>query len=66
MTFNELVRLLKKNGFELLKQKSSIRYYYKKGCPNLIRVDYHSRREVPTGTLNAIIKAAGLKKGGRK
>ena len=66
MTFNEMVCLLKKNGFELLKQKGSVRYYYKEGCPNLIRVDYHGRREVPTGTLNAIIKAAGLKKGDRK
>jgi len=31
MTFNELVRLLELNGFELIKEKGSIRYYAKAG-----------------------------------
>jgi hypothetical protein len=31
----------------------------------LIRVDYHGSKEVPTGTLYAIAKAAGLRIGGR-
>jgi len=34
------------------------------GLTNLIRVDYHGSREVPTGTCHAILKAAGLEKGG--
>jgi len=29
--FNELVRLLEKNGFKILKEKESIRYYGKPG-----------------------------------
>ena len=61
MTFNELVKFLKHNGFALVKEKGSIRYYAKPGVDHLIRVDYHSSREVPTGTCNAILKAAGLK-----
>ena len=39
MTFNELVRLLRDNGFALVKEKGSVRYYGKPGWPNLIRVD---------------------------
>jgi predicted RNA binding protein YcfA (HicA-like mRNA interferase family) len=58
---SELVRLFRKNGFQLVKEKGSVRYYAKSGCPNLIRGDYHGSREVPTGTCNAILKAAGLK-----
>jgi len=62
MTFNELVRLLEQNGFELIKEKGSIRYYAKAGLDKLVRIDYHSSREVPTGTCNAILKAAGIKR----
>jgi len=58
--FNELIRLLQANGFRLLRQKGSIRYYAKLGWPNIIRVDYHGSKEVPTGTCHAILKAAGI------
>ncbi|MGH8603673.1 MAG: type II toxin-antitoxin system HicA family toxin [Gammaproteobacteria bacterium] len=60
MKFSELVRLLEENGFTLVKEKGSIRYYGKAGCPRLIRVDYHGAKEVPTGTCHAILKAAGI------
>lgn len=62
LKFSELVRLLERNGFELLKQKGSIRYYRKPGWTRLIRVDYHGSKEVPTGTCHAILKAADLRK----
>ena len=62
MRFGELVRLLEKNGFTLAKEKGSIRYYGKAGWDRLIRVDYHGSEEVPTGTCQAILKAAGIKK----
>jgi predicted RNA binding protein YcfA (HicA-like mRNA interferase family) len=61
LTFNELVRLLKANGFSLAKEKGSIRYYKKAGWSKLIRVDYHGSKQVPTGTCHAILKAAGIK-----
>jgi predicted RNA binding protein YcfA (HicA-like mRNA interferase family) len=61
MKFSEPVRMLEQNGFKLVREKGSIRYYGKPGVPRLIRVDYHAGKEVPTGTGNAILKAAGLK-----
>jgi predicted RNA binding protein YcfA (HicA-like mRNA interferase family) len=66
MKFSELVRLLEGNGFVLIKEKGSVRYYSKPGVDKLIRIDYHGAKEVPTGTCNAILKAAGLKKGGKE
>jgi predicted RNA binding protein YcfA (HicA-like mRNA interferase family) len=59
--FSEPVRLLEKNGFKIVKEKGSIRYYGKPECSNLIRVDFHGSKEVPTGTCRSILKAAGLK-----
>jgi predicted RNA binding protein YcfA (HicA-like mRNA interferase family) len=51
LRFNELVRLLQKNGFELVKEKGSIRYYGKRGHDKLIRLDYHGSKEVPSRNL---------------
>ena len=62
MKFSELVRLLEKNGFKIVKEKGSIRYYGKPGWEKLIRIDYHGSKEVPKGTFHAILKAAGIEK----
>ena len=59
--FSELVRLLEGSGFNIIKEKGSIRYYGKTGWSRLIRIDYHGSREVPTGTCHSILKAAGIK-----
>lgn len=61
MKFSELVRILRKSGFRIVKEKGSIRYYGKPGFNHLIRVDYHGAKEVPTGTCHSILKAAGIK-----
>lgn len=63
MRFNELIRLLESNGFKLVKEKGSIRYYGKPGHDRLLRVDYHGAKEIPTGTCNAILKAADIRRG---
>jgi len=60
--FSELVKLLEENGFAIVKQKGSIRYYGKDEWNKLIRVDYHGSKDVPTGTCHALLKAAGIKK----
>jgi len=59
--FSELVRSLERNGFKIVKEKDSIRYYGKPGWAKLIRVDYHGSKEVPTGTCHSIIRAEGIK-----
>lgn len=60
MKFSEVVRLLEGEGFRLVKEKGSVRYYSKPGIPRLIRIDYHGSKEIPTGTCHAILKAAGI------
>lgn len=61
MKFSELVRLLESEGFRLVKEKGSIRYYAKPGVARLIRIDFHGSKEVPSGTCHAILKVAGIK-----
>ena len=60
MKFSELIRLLEGNGFKLVKEKGSIRYYARPGWYRLVRVDYHGNKEVPAGTCYAVLKAAGI------
>jgi len=66
MKFSELARLLERSGFELIREKGSVRYYGKPGLDKLIRLDYHGSKEIPAGTCDAILKAAGLKEKGGK
>jgi predicted RNA binding protein YcfA (HicA-like mRNA interferase family) len=61
MKFSELVRILEQNGFRIIKEKGSIRYYGKPGWSTLIRLDFHGSKEVPTGTCQAILKDAGIR-----
>ena len=61
LKFSELVRLLEENGFKIVKEKGSVRYYGKTGWDRLICLDYHGAKEVPAGTCHSILKAAGIK-----
>jgi predicted RNA binding protein YcfA (HicA-like mRNA interferase family) len=63
MKFTELVRLIEQGGFQVVKEKDSVRYDGKAGFDRLLRVDDHGAKEAPTGTCEAILKAAGLKPG---
>ncbi len=66
MRFSELVQLLEERGFHLVRQKGSVRYYFRADVPRLIRVDYHGSKEVPSGTCHALLKAAGLAEGRKR
>jgi len=55
----ELLKLLLKNNFIKLRQSGSHAIFYKKGIGNII-VPIHNK-DLPTGTLNSILKDAGLK-----
>jgi predicted RNA binding protein YcfA (HicA-like mRNA interferase family) len=60
--FNDLVKLLEKNGFTIVKEKGSIRYYGKSAWDKLVRIDFHGSKEVPKGTCAAILKSAGIER----
>jgi predicted RNA binding protein YcfA (HicA-like mRNA interferase family) len=59
LTANEVIRVLLDNGFVLDHQRGSHRVYCNATTGKRVIVPYH-RRDLPRGTLLAILKQAGL------
>jgi len=59
VTGKELVKILKKENWELDRINGS--HHILKKQEKTIVVPVHSNRDLPTGTVNAILKQAGLK-----
>lgn len=60
MTPKDMIKLLKKNGFEEAGANGSHRKLFNPNTNKTIIVPYHSN-ELKTGTEQAILKQAGLK-----
>ena len=58
----ELIALLENDGWLCIRQKGSHRQYHHGSKPGTVTVAGKSSIEVPPGTLNNILKQAGLKK----
>ena len=60
MTVKELVRKLENEGWYFVCQRGSHMYFKHKDAPRKVPVPNHTG-DIPKGTLNAILKQAGLK-----
>ena len=60
MKFSEFYKLLEKNGWTLEQGKRHYHYVHK-DFDNFIPVGRHPSKEIPKGTLQAMLKQAGLK-----
>jgi len=63
MKVGELLRLLEGDGWRLARTRGSHRQYKNPKKPGTVTVAGKASLDVPPGTLNAILKQAGLKKG---
>ena len=61
MNYGELKRLLKKNGCQLKREGKRHEIWYSPKTQESFSVGRHEQQEVPNGTLNSILQAAGLK-----
>jgi predicted RNA binding protein YcfA (HicA-like mRNA interferase family) len=61
MTSTELIKLLKKNGWYQIAQKGSHKQFKHETKTGKITVPDHKGKDIAIGTLNAILKQAGLK-----
>ena len=59
LTARAVERALQRAGFSHVRTKGSHRHYKKPGYPNRVTVPQH-RGDLRSGTVRAIIKAAGL------
>jgi predicted RNA binding protein YcfA (HicA-like mRNA interferase family) len=58
----DLIRLLQDDGWYLARTRGSHRQFKHPGKPGTVTVAGKPGVDVPAGTLNAILKQAGLKK----
>ena len=64
MRVGELIRLLEKDGWRLVRTKGSHRQFRNPSKPGTVTVAGKPSLDVPPGTLSSILKQAGLKKKG--
>lgn len=60
----ELIRLLEQDGWRLVRTKGSHRQFKHAGRPGAVTVAGKPSLDIPPGTLNSILKQAGLKRKG--
>ncbi len=61
LTPDEIIRLLKKHGFELIRTKGSHQIFKNRASGKMTVVPMH-KRDLPKGTMLAILKQAGIDK----
>jgi predicted RNA binding protein YcfA (HicA-like mRNA interferase family) len=57
----EVIQLLERNGWKELRSKGSHRHFKHPDLPSLVTVPGNLGKELAPGTLNAILKKAGLR-----
>ena len=60
MNSAEVVKLIQANGWQLVRITGSHHHFRHAGKPGLVTVP-HPKKDLPAGTLNSILKQAGLK-----
>jgi len=61
MKVKELIRLLEQDGWRQVRMKGSHRQFRHPSKPGTVTVAGKPSADIPVGTLNAILKHAGLK-----
>ena len=62
MKVREVIRLLEADGWRLVRTRGSHRQYRHHTKPGLVTIAGNPRHDLAPGTLNSILKQAGLKK----
>ncbi|MEQ8693911.1 MAG: type II toxin-antitoxin system HicA family toxin [Gammaproteobacteria bacterium] len=61
MKVRELIRVLENDGWEQVRMKGSHRQFHHPSKPGTVTVAGKAGVDVPPGTLNSVLKQAGLK-----
>ena len=61
MKVRDVIRLIENDGWRLTRQRGSHRQYVHAVKPGTVTVAGHGHVDVPPGTLNSILKQAGLR-----
>jgi predicted RNA binding protein YcfA (HicA-like mRNA interferase family) len=61
LKIRELIRLLERDGWRLVRTRGSHRQYKHPDKPGTVTIAGHEGDELAPGTLNSVLKQAGLK-----
>jgi predicted RNA binding protein YcfA (HicA-like mRNA interferase family) len=61
MTVRDVIRLIESDGWALVRTKGSHRQFHHPSKPGTVTIAGKPSTDVPPGTLNSILKQAGLK-----
>ncbi len=61
MKVRDLIKKIEEDGWKLARTKGSHRQYHHPTKPGTVTIAGHSSDEMPPGTLNSVLKQAGLK-----
>lgn len=61
MKVRDIIRLLEQDGWYLKRTKGSHRQYKHPSKPGRVTLPGHMNDDLPPGTLNSVLKQAGLK-----
>ena len=61
LKIRELIRLLERDGWRLVRTRGSHRQYKHPEKPGTVTIAGHEGDELAPGTLNSVLKQAGLK-----
>ena len=61
MKIREVIKLIEKDGWDLVRVKGDHRQYKHPSKKGLVTISGHFNEDIAKGTLNSILKQAGLK-----
>jgi len=61
MKVRDLIKKIEDDGWKLARTKGSHRQYHHPSKPGTVTIAGHPTDEMPPGTLNSVLKQAGLK-----
>ncbi|MGN6369998.1 MAG: type II toxin-antitoxin system HicA family toxin [Phycisphaerae bacterium] len=61
MKVREVIRLIERDGWFQVRQRGSHRQFHHSSKPGTVTVSGNPGLEMPRGTLNSVLKQAGLK-----
>ncbi len=61
MKFREVIKMIEEDGWRLIRTKGSHQQYQHPAKPGTVTIAGKPNLDVPAGTLNSILKQAGLK-----
>jgi predicted RNA binding protein YcfA (HicA-like mRNA interferase family) len=61
MKVRDVIKRLEQDGWRMVRTKGSHRQYHHPSKPGTVTVAGHQSLDIPPGTLNNILKQAGLK-----